>query len=84
MWLKRDLNETFDLNVRPADRLHGAWESCGDIVDRRSGKAYARVYGIGRTGAAAEQEVELEAERWLRRNPAIKMRPSPSVIGGQE
>jgi hypothetical protein len=61
----RILNEQFDLSVRPADRLHGAWESSGDIIDRHSGKALGRVYGKGRTSAAAEEEVGREAERWL-------------------
>jgi hypothetical protein len=64
----RILNAELDLRIRPADRSFGYWESCGDIVERQSGKSIARVYGRGRTGAAAEQEVGREAERWLLRN----------------
>lgn len=66
------LNEQFDLSVRPADRLHGVWESCGDIIDRHSGKPHGRVYGQGRTSAAAEEEVEREAARWLLRRVAVR------------
>jgi len=59
------LNERFDLRIRSADRVRGQWESCGDIVERHSGKALGRVYGRGSSSAAAEQELQLEAERWL-------------------
>jgi hypothetical protein len=59
------LNEQFGLSVRPADRLQGFWQSSGDIVDRHIDKPIRRIYGIGRTRAAAEEEVEREAVRWL-------------------
>ena len=75
MWPKRDLDEHFDLRVQPAERRpRGMWESCGDVIERRSGKAFGRVYGIGSTSVAAEEDVHLEANRWLRANSAKKMR----------
>jgi len=61
----RILNGQFDLNVRAPDRLRGAWECCGDIVDRERNRPIARVYGKGRTSAVAEEDVVREAERWI-------------------
>lgn len=67
MAVTRILNAEFDVRIRPADRLHSYWESCGDIVQRVNGKSLARLYGRGRTSAAAEEEVAREADRWLLR-----------------
>jgi hypothetical protein len=61
----RMLNGQFDLAVRPADRLHGIWESTGDIIERERGRAVGRVYGRGTSRRAAEEEVAREADRWL-------------------
>jgi hypothetical protein len=68
----RILNAHFDVSIRPAERLGSNWESCGDIVERVSGKLRARVYGSGPTSAAAELEAEREAERWVYRNPVVR------------
>ena len=63
----RFLNDLYDLRVRIADKAGSNWECCGDIINRLNGKPVGRVYGRARNQAAAEQEVELEAGRWLRR-----------------
>jgi len=70
----RPLNDRFDLVVRDAERLHGYWEGCGDIVDRDAKRTVGRVYGHGRSGASAEQEVVREAERWLLRESRQRSR----------
>ena len=67
---QRILNDQFDLSVRPADWVRGAWESSGDIIDHDIGKTICRIYGNGPTRAAAEEEVEREAARWLLRDKA--------------
>ena len=67
-----NLNEQFDLEVRAAGRPKAVWECSGDIVNRHSGKSLARVYGNGRTSAAAELEVLREAERWLLRGMTVR------------
>jgi len=66
--LRRNLTEHFDILVRAPDRLRGLWEASGDIIDLKTEKAIARVYGAGRTSVGAEQEVEHEAHRWIHRN----------------
>jgi hypothetical protein len=70
--VKHILNEHLDLSIRAADRHRTAWESCGDIIERASGKTIARVYGRGRSSALAEQEVEREAQRWALRNIVVR------------
>ena len=61
------LDSQFDLIIRAPERLHGHWSACGDIKKRESEQTVGRVYGSGRTGADAQQEVVREAERWLLR-----------------
>jgi hypothetical protein len=68
----RILDGELDLRIRPADRLYFAWEACGDIIVRHSGKPIGRVYGRGSTSAEAEEEVSREAERWLLRDRRVR------------
>lgn len=66
------LNKEFDLKIREGERARGGWETSGDIIDHDSGKPLGRVYGWGRTNAAAQQEVTREAERWLLRDRRVR------------
>ena len=66
--LRRNVTEHFDVLIRAPDRLRGAWEASGDIIDLKTGKSIARVYGVGRTSAGAAEEVDQEAHRWIHRN----------------